>query len=61
MERRGYQPRHPSKNTKESGPPQKPHQFLGFDVLEWYHPTVSRHQQEKVRKGWRPVWMELQP
>ena len=36
-------------------PPEKLNQFLGIDVLEWYHPSVSMRQQENTRKGVPPA------
>jgi hypothetical protein len=34
--------------------PEKQNQFLGVEVLEWYHPTGMR-RQEKNRKGAPPA------
>jgi hypothetical protein len=44
----------PFKNERV-GHPEKLNQFLGVDVLEWYHPYVGCRQEEKMRKGGPPA------
>jgi hypothetical protein len=39
---------------RKGGPPVSPkklNQFLGVDVLEWYHPGVSSRQEKKTAEG----------
>jgi hypothetical protein len=36
------------------GHPEKPNQFLGVDVLEWYHPAVRVHLQKKSGRMGHP-------
>jgi hypothetical protein len=45
----------PSKNERV-GHPEELKQFLGVDVLEWYHSTVQKYQQEKRERVGHPPW-----
>jgi hypothetical protein len=48
----------PSKSERVGHPekqsPEKLNQFLGVDVLEWYHPIVSVRQQKKYERVGHP-------
>ena len=37
------------------GHPQQPSQFLGVDVLEWYHPLVRVREEKKNERVARPA------
>jgi hypothetical protein len=43
--------------TERVGHPEKPNQFLGVDVLEWYHATVRIRQQKKCERVGHPPAM----
>jgi len=37
--------------TERVGHPEKPNQFLGVDVLQWYHPIMTCRKEENA-EGW---------
>jgi hypothetical protein len=43
------------------GHPEKQNQFLGVDVLEWYHPCVSYRQEKKPRQDGPPAKSKEKP
>jgi hypothetical protein len=45
----------PFEEPQKGGHPENLNQFLGIDVLEWYHPSVFVRQQENTRKGVPPA------
>jgi hypothetical protein len=51
----GTEPQNPDPFEPERvGHPEKPNQFLGVDVLEWYHPAVRVRQREKHERVVHP-------